>query len=89
MDSDTDFAVAPELVALLRCPETLQPLTTADGTLLGQLETRRIAGALRDRAGKPVDQMLTAGLVREDRKVIYPVRNGIPVLLIESAILLE
>jgi len=54
-----------------------------------QLEARRIAGSLRDRAGQLVSDVVTAALVRADQKVAYPVRDGIPVLLIESAIPLE
>ena len=77
------------MIALLRCPETWQPLALASATLLAQIETRRIAGELVTRAGNPVEKSMAAGLVREDRKIIYPIRGGIPILLVEEAILLE
>jgi uncharacterized protein YbaR (Trm112 family) len=89
MALDIENDVAPELIALLRCPETMLPLAMADAALLAEIEQRRGRGALRDRAGKPVSERLTAGLVRADRKLIYPVRHGIPVLLVEEGILLE
>ena len=89
MGSDTDDAVAPELIALLRCPETLQPLTLADATLRAQLEVRRLAGALRDRTGRRVEEVIVAGLVREDQTIVYPIRAGIPILLVDEGIPLK
>ena len=41
---------------------------------------------LRNRTGQPVTENIEGGLVREDGKFLYPVRNSIPVMLIDEAI---
>lgn len=57
------------LLALLRCPLTMQSLRVAPPELLARLAV-------------PLD----AALVREDGAVVYPIRQGIPVLLPEEAV---
>ena len=49
-------------------------------------ERRVRAGPLRNRGGEPVPEPIQEGLVREDGKVLYPVDDGIPVMLIEESI---
>ena len=78
--------IDPELLKILRCPETRQPLTVADNAELQRLNQRLSAGELVNRAGKPVTEPLQEALVRQDRTVVYPVRNNIPVMLIEEGI---
>jgi uncharacterized protein YbaR (Trm112 family) len=77
----SDQPVCSELLEILRCPETLQKLSPAPPELIERLAS----GPLRNRGGSPVK--LEAGLVREDGAVIYPVKDGIPVMLIDEAIL--
>ena len=78
-----------ELLKLICCPETHQPLTPAAGAVIERLNQRLAAGGLHNRAGKPVAEKLQAGLVREDGKYFYPVRQEIPVLLMDESILLD
>lgn len=75
-----------ELLKVLCCPETFQELGVADPPLLEQLNRQIQAGTLKSRAGRAVTEPLEAGLVRADRKWVYPVRRGIPVLLIDEAL---
>lgn len=58
----------------------------ADAPLVAELNARIKAGQLTNRAGKPVSDPIDSGLVREDRKFLYPIRGNIPVLLINEAI---
>jgi uncharacterized protein len=78
--------IDPGLLQILRCPETHQPVSEADATLVADVNSRIVHGALKNRGGKPVIEKLDGGLLRQDRKVLYPIRNRIPILLIEEAI---
>lgn len=78
----------PELLAILACPETHQPLHLADAALLAELNDRIGKGEVRNVGGESVDAPLEAGLVREDRGVVYPIRDAIPVLLVDEGIAL-
>jgi uncharacterized protein len=75
-----------ELLKILCCPETHQPLTVADASLVQQLNERVQAGQLKNRADHPVKEKIDGGLVREDRKYLYPIRQEIPIMLIDEAI---
>jgi uncharacterized protein YbaR (Trm112 family) len=85
----SDTSVNAELINILACPETKQALSQASAELLAQVNTRIETGSLRNRGGESVSNPLEAGLVREDGKVLYPVDNGIPVMLIEESIELD
>jgi uncharacterized protein YbaR (Trm112 family) len=78
-----------ELLKLLCCPETRQDLRAAEPALLDQLNGQIVAGALKNRAGQPVIEKLESGLVRADGRFLYPIRQGLPIMLVEEAILLE
>lgn len=75
-----------EFTELLRCPETKQKLAPASPELLKALCAKQEAGDLFYKSGKPVSGPLEAGLVREDGLMLYAVRDGIPVLVVEEAI---
>jgi len=61
------------LLDLICCPATRQPLRWADAETLA-------------RAAKSTPQPLAEGLIREDGLLLYPVINGIPILLAEAGI---
>ena len=58
----------------------------ASAAQLAQVEARRAAGDLRDHAGRAVRDSVSAGLVRADGALLYPISNGIPVLLLDAAL---
>ena len=81
--------VDKDLLAILCCPETKLDVSLADETLIGKLNDAVSRGVLKNRAQKPVTELLDGGLIRSDRKVLYPIREDIPVMLIEEGIPLE
>jgi uncharacterized protein YbaR (Trm112 family) len=64
---ENERMIDPELLALLCCPETKQPLRIATAEELARVN-------------------LPAGLIRTDGRVIYPIDDGIPVLLLDAAV---
>lgn len=77
-----------ELLSILRCPETRQMLVLAETAVVERLNAQVAAGTLRNAAGQPVTAKLDGGLLCADGKALYPVRNNVPVLLVDEAIVL-
>jgi uncharacterized protein YbaR (Trm112 family) len=75
-----------ELLKILCCPETRQPLAPADAALVDRLNTQIATGELRNRGGQPVTRKCDGGLLRKDGQFVYPVCEDIPILLINEAI---
>jgi uncharacterized protein YbaR (Trm112 family) len=78
-----------DLLAILACPETRQPLAEAGADLLKRVNERISAGSVKNVGGAAVKQALAGGLVRQDGKIVYPVRDDIPVLLVDEGIALS
>lgn len=78
-----------DLLAILCCPETKQDVALAPQGLIETLNQRIAKGELKNKAGQPVSEKLDGGLIRADRKIVYPVREDIPVMLIEEGIPIE
>lgn len=81
--------IDPQLLAILVCPETHTPLRVADEALLARLNRQAAEGKLRNRIGRPVEPPIQGGLVREDGALLFPIVDGIPVMLIDEAIPIE
>ena len=81
--------VDPELVEILVCPDTklnvdLVPVETVEKINLAIKEN-----IVLNVDGQSVNDPLQDGLLREDDKIIYPVRDSIPVMLIGEGIPME
>ena len=78
--------VSDELLEILVCPETKQPVRPADDDVLAKVNAEIDAGRLRNRGGEAVSKRVEEALIREDGKVLYVVDDSIPVMLIEESI---
>lgn len=82
------MALSPDLLEILRCPEDRQPVKEADADLIAKLNAAIAAGEVKNKAGQTVSDPVDGALVREDRAVAYPVRDDIPVMLVDEQIAL-
>ncbi len=78
-----------KLVEILRCPVSRAPVAMLPKDRLRTLNAAIEAGELQHADGRKVEGPLKAALVTEDGKRIYPVRDGIPVMLADEAILAD
>lgn len=78
--------VDKELLDILCCPETKQDLTLIEGAVISRFNDRIKQGTLKNRAGETVKEPMDAGLLREDKKYLYMIREDIPIMLIDEAI---
>lgn len=81
--------VDAELLEILVCPETKEPVRLADADLLERVNAAIERGSVQNRGGETVEDTIDEGLVREDGKVLYAVRDDIPIMLIDEAIVLD
>lgn len=78
-----------DLVQMLVCPEARQPVALAPAELVQALNARIARRELCDASGRPIEEPIEAGLLRRDGRVLYPVMNGIPHMLVEAGIRLD
>jgi len=78
--------ISQVLHEILCCPQTHQRLELAQLALITQLNQQIAAGGGKNWANGLVKAPVETGLVREDHQLLYPVSQGIPVLLLDEAI---
>ncbi len=78
--------VDPQLLEILACPETKQQVRLADDALVRRINAAITAGSLKNREGQAIGEPIQAGLIRDDGRFLYPVRDEIPIMLITEGI---
>jgi uncharacterized protein YbaR (Trm112 family) len=81
--------VDKELLEMLCCPETKEDVSLVTGALIEDLNRKIESGGLKNRGGEIVKEKLDSGLLRADGKFLYPIREDIPIMLIDEAIPVE
>ncbi len=81
--------ISQDLLNILVCPETKQPLQLVSDELLKKINKAIQKGNLVNRDGDPVNEDLDGGLIREDRKIVYPIIKDLPYLRIGDGIELD
>ena len=78
--------LAPDFLSDLRCPETKGPLREGTPAEVEAVTAAIRRGACKNRAGKAVTDPIDGLLVCEGSPWVYPIRKGVPVLMIEESI---
>ena len=78
-----------KLLSILCCPVTHKGLSLARKDLLESINKAIHAGKLNNRDGEVLDARLEEALVTDDGKILYPISDGIPVLLEGASVSLD
>jgi len=76
------------LLEILCCPLDKQSLRMATIEELERVNERIRKGELRNRAGRLLAEPLGEALITQDNQRLYPVVDGIPVMLIDESIVM-
>lgn len=77
------------LLSILCCPVTHKGLTPVRGELLRDVNSAILGGGLQNRGGTTLSEPLRDALVTDDGKILYPIDDGIPVLLEDESVMLD
>ena len=78
-----------KLLSILCCPVTHKGLSLARSGILKSINSAIAAGKLKNRDGAVLGESLREALITDDGKTMYPVNDGIPVLLEGESVAME
>jgi len=82
--------ISENLLAVIACPETKQDLVVAENDIVQKINDLIENGELLNGSKQKITETIDGGLIqKEDRKYLYPIRNEIPILLMDESIALE
>ena len=80
------MSIPDHLLDILCCPVSHEPLLPLSRGKLAQLNDAIAKGDILTVEHEPVTAPLKEALITRNHKVVYPIEDGIPVLLPESGI---
>ena len=80
------MAIDKALLEILVCPATRVPVKPLSKDKLAILNRHREQNGLLHADGTPLNEPLEEALVTTDGRTVYPVRSGIPVMLVDQGI---
>lgn len=78
-----------KLLTILRCPISHKGLSLLKKDKLTLVNAAIEAGELVNHAGSPIASAMLEALITDDGKRLYPIDDGIPVLLEDESISME
>ena len=81
--------VDQELLDILVCPENKTPVKLVGDDVLTKINDAIQDKTLKNRGGEVIDEAVDGGLLREDGTYLYPIRDDIPIMLIDESIPME
>ena len=83
------MAIDQFLLEILVCPEDKSPVKPISEPAVQFVNGLIRQGKIKNRAGQTVSDTIEGGLLREDKRFLYPVRSDIPVMLVDEGLLVE
>ena len=77
------------MLSFLRCPVTHKGLAQARNETLQTVNSAIDSGGVNCRDGRQLSEHLADALITDDGKILYPVADGIPVLLEGASVNME
>lgn len=78
--------IKKELLEILCCPVTKEPVEMLDADKLAHLNDLIAEGKIKTVDGKPVETKIVEALITTDGKTIYRIDDDIPVMLVDMGI---
>jgi uncharacterized protein YbaR (Trm112 family) len=81
--------ISEEILSILVCPESKNPLELASDSVTQSLNKLILNSSVVNKEGRMVNAECESFLITKDGVTAYPIRDGIPVLLIEEGITID
>jgi uncharacterized protein YbaR (Trm112 family) len=83
---EESIMIQKDVLAILCCPDDRSALVPANESIVAEINQAICRGKLRNRANEVVKYVLDGGLIKANAELLYPIVDGIPVLVREEAI---
>lgn len=75
------MSIEPKHLATLRCPVSKRPIDLLRASSLDRLNQKIQASEIKDNNGRTLSTPLEQALITDTGTVIYPIVDGVPVLI--------